>query len=160
MEKFLSHEAVIVHWEEFMDDVRGLAGEHEAEGWDPLVLTPGDVTPVAKAPPLRGLDVLIPGETFTSVRGWVEDEGRKFERTEVYRQESHGVVFLLLALFDDPTNTAIFVPLYYHTGAAEEMIESVEQHGSIFISLRELSNDESIAFEHDSPSLFLPDETD
>lgn len=156
MEKFLSREAVLVHWEEFMDDIRGVAGEYETEGWNPLVLTSGDVTPVSKAPPLRGLDVLIPGETFATIRGWIEGDGREFERTEVFRQESHGVVFLLLALFDDPTDTAIFVPLYYHSGAAEEMIESVERHGSIFVSLRELSGEESIAFEHESPSLFLP----
>jgi hypothetical protein len=157
MENFLGREAILAHWEEFMDDIRALAGEYESMGWDPLVITPGDVTPVSEEPLQPGLDVLVPDDDFSTIQAWIDEDGREFDRTEVYRQEKQDVVFLLITLFDEPSDTAILVPLYYHTGAAEAMIEAVEQRGHINVSLRPLSGDASVVFELDSPGLFLHD---
>jgi hypothetical protein len=157
MRSLMGHDVVKRFWEELMEDAEQLAAERRDEGWETLVLTPGDVTPVARDPPLRGLDVVVGGDEFETLQRWVEDDGIAFESSNVYRQERSDVVFVLLTLLNEPTGTAVFCPLYYHRQVAEEMLRAVEEAGTIFVSVRSLSPDETVSFEHDEPALFVPD---
>lgn len=155
----MGHDVVKRFWEELLEDAEQLAADRRDEGWETLVLTPGDVTPVASDPPLRGLDVVVGGDEFETLQRWVEEEGISFASSNVYRQERSDVVFVLLALLDEPSETAVFCPLYYHRQVAEEMLQAVEDAGTIFVSVRSLSPDETVSFEHDEPALFVADES-
>ncbi|WP_247729928.1 DUF7529 family protein [Halovivax limisalsi] len=159
MAHFLEREAIARYWSDFVDDCEAIAADDREAGWETHLLSPGDVTPIADPPEHAGLDVLVPGETFDTLREWVEDDGRTFERTTVYRQARENVVFLLLSLYDEPTETAIYVPMTYHVGGAEAMIEAVRSSETITITLRPLSGDDAVQFGHDEPDLFLPPES-
>lgn len=159
MAHFLEREAIAVYWSDFVDDCEAIVAEDREAGRETHLLSPGDVTPISEPPENAGLDVLVPGETFDTLLAWVEEDGRTFERTTVYRQERENVVFLLLSLYDEPTETACYVPMTYHVGAAEAMIGTVRETGAITITLRPLSGDDAVQFDHDEPDLFLPPES-
>jgi hypothetical protein len=53
-------EAVTERWQEVLADAAAVAAEYREAGWETLVVSPGDVTPLDGDP--FGLDVLAPDE--------------------------------------------------------------------------------------------------
>jgi hypothetical protein len=156
VKRFVGHDVAAAFWESFIEDAKAIAGEDRFADWETTVLRPGDVT--ARDPALDpvDVDVLVGGDQFELLERWVEEEGRAFERAEVYRREKDGVVFVLAAFLDEASSTGVFIPLFYVPSAAEEMVESVRDRGTIRIGIRPLTGDQYVTFEHERAELFLP----
>lgn len=143
------------YWQDLLDDTAATAREYEDEGWETLVLTPGDVTPRYDSDQPDGLSVLVPDPDHEELADLVA-EGQ-FDDVEVYRNTGGPVVFLLVVERDTDEETAILIPAYYNAVTHSEFVETVESAGRMPIHVRALGAAEALRFVHDSVSLFTPE---
>lgn len=142
-------------WPNLLEDMAATAAEYAESNWEPLQLHPGDVTPVTgDAVEHVGFDVLLPDDEFEALTG-VIDDGASFDAFDVYTTTVGGVVFLLVAMEDPTTETAVLFPLYYRPGedGLAEVREHAEETGAVQTHLRRLAEDRYVTFTLDEPSL-------
>ena len=80
--------AVGERWRALLEDAETTAAEYAADGYDTIVVHPGDVTPVTGEP--YGLDVLAPGDEFEALEELVESA--TFDTSHVYYADE-GVIY-------------------------------------------------------------------
>lgn len=144
------------HWPALIAEAESLLGEYESEGWETLLVYPGDVTPLSERERC-GLDLLVPGDEYEPLAEWVEDRGVEFPTAEVYSREEDEIALLVVLMLDPAAEVAVAFPAYYDRddGATEAMFERANHEGSIQSYLRKLTG-ETVVFSHDDPSIFRP----
>lgn len=144
------------HWEALREEAKAIAEEFEAEGWETLVIHPGDVTTVHERDRC-GLDVLIPGNEYEPLAEWVEERGLSFPSSEVYCRKEDETVLLAVVVRDSDNEAAVVFPAYYDREESEPMFERASDEGKLRTYLRKL-NGEMVVFSHDDPAIFRPSE--
>jgi hypothetical protein len=144
-------------WEEVLEDMEATAAEYRQEGWEVLEIHPGDVT-VRPEGERIGLDVLVPDDEFDRLQSLVADDVT-FDGYQVYRADQEGLVFVVVAMEDAGTETAVVYPAYYdtHQPDTNDMLDHARQEGELRSYLRILQG-EYVEFALEDPSLFVPED--
>lgn len=143
-------------WEEFMEDVAATAAEYREAGWETIECHPGDVAPLGPDADRLGLDVLVPDSEAAAVAEVFRDEDARFESCEIYSAVVEGTMFALVVVEDPGRELAVLIPTYYDIGFAEPVIAAAEEHGQMYVHVRDLDEDHVLTFAQDDPSLFRP----
>jgi hypothetical protein len=143
--------AVADRWQELLEDADAIAAEYRDDGWETLVVHPGDVTPVTGDP--FGLDVLAPGDEFEALEALVETA--TFDTSHVYRAAEGGVRFFIVASEATDDETAVVAPAFLAAREEEELAAQATEEGVMYTHVRPLSDDSRVTFSHDDPGLFF-----
>jgi hypothetical protein len=149
-------DATADYWERVVEDMAATANEYREDGWDVVEIHPGDVM-VATEDRRSGFEVLAPDDEFDRAAAAVDDSDG-LESANVFRAETEGSLFFVVALEDQSTETALLVPLQYVPGEESDFVEMVEEDGEVRTHVRPLDQRRVLTFTHDDPSLFLPAE--
>lgn len=139
-------------WQAVLDDAEATVAEYREQGWETLLLHPGDSVFV-DSDRRRGVDVVVPDPEFDDLRALVE--AHAFDDVEVFRAEGDGLVYLLVVERAPATEAAVLVPAYYDPVAAGSTLEAVRDEGEVRLFCRRLG-DEYVEFAHDDTGPFLP----
>jgi hypothetical protein len=143
--------AVADRWQELLEDADAIAAEYREDGWETLVVHPGDVTPITGDP--FGLDVLAPGDEFEALEALVETA--TFDTSHVYRAEEGGVRFFIIATEATAAETAVVVPAFLAAREESELAAKATDEGVMYTHVRPLSDETRVTFSHDDPGLFF-----
>lgn len=148
-------------WEQVLEDTAATAEAYREDGWTAIECHPGDITVVGTADveheaARTGIDVIVPDDEFDRVSAAVDDDGA-FDEVEMFRAEQEGVLFVVAAVENQVTETAILVPLYYDTGTADGFLSMVESEGVVRLHVRPLDERRVVTFTQGDPTPFLPD---
>lgn len=147
---------VVEYWDEVVADMEATAAEYREDGWHAVELHPGDVAAVTDPDSERfGLDVVLPGNEYETVLELVES-GSRFTSDQVFRAESGGVVFLVVAMEADTGDVVVLTPAYYDVETATDLREGVEAVGEMRTHLRPLETERIVTVSHDDPGRFFP----
>lgn len=146
-------ETVMAEWEAVVEEADGLAAEYEDDGWDAVVVHPGDVTAVLGED--YRFDVLAPGSEYQRVQEAVAEHD--FDRSHVYRETSGDVAFFLTVFEADATEVVVLVPTYVEIPEFDRLMDLARSDGAVPIHVRPLSDDERVSFAVDDPTLFVPE---
>ncbi|WP_430639101.1 DUF7529 family protein [Haloferax volcanii] len=146
-------------WETVVEDAEATAAEYEDEGWETLVLHPGDVSvlPPAKLPEATervGFDVLVPGSEFESLSSWVESA--EFDRYDVYRAREDDTVFVVSVVQDAAASKAVVVPLYYELSEVDAMATKARKQGELRLYVRPVEADRRVELVQSEPDPLFP----
>ncbi len=152
-------------WEDVIDDLEATAAEYAEDGWETVVVHPGDVTPLpTKTAVLNeadvdrlGFDVLLPGDEFEAVAETVENT--TFGEYDAYRGESGSLVFAVVVMKSDD-DTAVCFPIYYDADDAGIMLKRAAEQAELRTYLRPLDDSERVVFVHAAPERLFPAEFD
>lgn len=144
-------EAVSANWDAVAEEAQTLADDYREEGWETLVVHPGDVTPVFEDP--FGLDVLAPRSEFEEVK--THADASAFDTSHVYRQLSGNTVLLLLVFEATADSVAVLVPAYVSEEDLDRLFTPSREAGEMQTHVRPLTDDERVTFTTDDPSLFF-----
>jgi hypothetical protein len=140
-------------WRELLADAETTAAEYAADGFEPFLLHPGDVTPVTGDP--YGLDVLAPGDQVEPLRDLVRRG--TFDTSHVYATENCGTrVFLIVVEGDaDGGAVAVVVPAFLVIDRTPQLARQATDEGVMYTHVRPPSDDRRVTFSHEDPSLFF-----
>jgi hypothetical protein len=146
------------HWEQVMNDMAATAEEYRERGWDAHEVHPGDVGLFAndEKEGRTGIDLLAPDNEFDPVAK-AFDDADGFADAKVFRADTGGTVFFVVALESAETETAVLLPAYYSPPEHEEFMDMIYEDGEVRIHVRPLNERRILTFTHEDPSLFLPD---
>ena len=149
------------HWERVMEDMAATAEEYRERGWDAHGVHPGDVGLFADTEKegRTGIDLLAPDNEFDPVAE-AFDAADGFGDAQVFRADTGSSVFVVVALEDAETETAVLLPAHYSPPENEEFMEMIYADGEVRIHVRPLNERRILTFTHDDPSLFLPEGED
>lgn len=148
------------HWEKVIEDMEATASEYERDGWETLLLHPGDVAVLNGADGAGpGLDVVVPDPEFRDLVAAIDGDV-EVEAVDVYRASVASTTFLVIVL-EYTGELAVFVPVYYRTAGPkiETALRRAHDDGEFVTRLRRLAG-ESVIISHEDPSLFAPDPED
>ncbi|MFC7202963.1 hypothetical protein ACFQJC_05520 [Haloferax namakaokahaiae] len=150
---------LVERWETVVEDAEAMAAEYAEDGWETLVLHPGDVTPMppANLPDATdrvGFDVLVPGSEFDLLSEWVADAD--FDRYDVYRAKEKGVIFAVSAVEAPESEQVVLVPLYYGVEKVMETSKKAREQGELRLYVRPLEYDEHVELVQSEPSVLFP----
>ncbi|KAB1187270.1 MULTISPECIES: hypothetical protein [Haloferax] len=152
-------EGVLSFWETVVEDAEATAEEYEAEGWETLVLHPGDVTvlPPANLPDATervGFDILVPGREFETLSEWVDHAA--FDRYDVYRARESGTVFAVSVVQAPAAEKAVVVPLYYALDKVDVMAKKAREQGELRLYVRPVEADQRVELLQSDPDPLFP----
>ncbi|MDS0300017.1 hypothetical protein NDI76_14820 [Halogeometricum sp. S1BR25-6] len=136
-------------WDAVVDEMEVTAAAYRDAGWAVTELHPGEVRPVPAyldtgGTDRTGLDVLVPAEEFETVQRLVE--ARSFDAHDASRVADGETVFAVVVMRDGSAAEAVAVPVYYASAAAAPMLERVDAHGELHLSVRSPSADGRVEF--------------
>jgi hypothetical protein len=145
--------AVGERWQALLEDAETTAAEYAADGYETLVVHPGDVTPVTGEP--YGLDVLAPGDEFEALEELVE--AATFDTSHVYYADEGGTRLLVVVVEGtaDDGDIVVVVPAFLAIDRTPELARQATDEGVMYTHVRPLSDDSRVTFAHDDPSLFF-----
>ncbi|MFQ3319064.1 MAG: hypothetical protein ACI8UR_002079 [Natronomonas sp.] len=143
--------AATERWQELLDDAAAVADEYRENGWETLVLSTGDVTPLADDP--FGLDVVAPTEEFEALEALVE--GASFDTSHVFRDEDDGLRFLIIAIEASDHGAAVVVPAFLSLDEEASLAERAQTEGTMYTHVRPPDSGGRVTFTHDEPELFF-----
>ncbi|WP_410766348.1 hypothetical protein [Haloferax sp. DFSO60] len=152
-------ENMVDRWEDVVEDAEAMAAEYAEDGWETLVLHPGDVTPMppANLPDATdrvGFDVLVPGSEFDALSEWVSDAD--FDRYDVYRAKEKGTIFAVSAVEAPESEQVVLVPLYYGVEKVTKTAEKAREQGELRLYVRPLEYEEHVELVQSEPSALFP----
>lgn len=151
MDERVPPSALETRWRELLEDAEAVATRYREDGRETLLLSPGDVAPLAGDP--YGLDVLVPAEEFETLEALVETV--TFDASSVYRDDEAGVRFLIVAVEAADGDVAVVVPTYFDPADAANLRERALEEGTTYTHVRTQSADSRVTFSHDDPELFF-----
>ena len=146
------------HWEAVMEDMAATAEEYRDRGWDAHEVHPGDVGLFTdrEKEGRTGIDLLAPDNEFDPVADAV-DAADGFESAQVFRADTDGSVYVVVALESPETETVVLLPAHYSPPENEAFMDMIYEEGEVRIHVRPLNERRILTFTHEDPSLFLPD---
>ncbi|PSP55008.1 hypothetical protein BRC82_07885 [Halobacteriales archaeon QS_1_67_19] len=143
-------------WDDIVADMEATAEEYEADGWETLLLHPGDVTTLSPGEDDErfGVDVLVPDDEFEAVEELLAGPA-SIDSYEAFRAMGDGLVLFVVAMEDREQELAVLYPGYYDVQDAQAMLQAAQRESEMRTYLRTLSN-EYIEFTHDEPENFAP----
>ncbi|EMA44372.1 hypothetical protein C448_08864 [Halococcus morrhuae DSM 1307] len=144
-------------WAATLDDMDALAAEYEADGWETLTIPAGHTSteaPESGDEERFGLVYVIP-DNYAEEFSDVFDDG-EFPRYDVFRNESHGQVFLVTLLADPESETAVFVAGGFERRGSRPLMGAASDAGTMYTHLQTLDGTQLGSFEHDDPEKFFP----
>jgi hypothetical protein len=144
-------------WAATLEDMDALAEEYEAEGWATVTIPAGHTAteaPESGDDERYGLVYVIPdnyAEEFTDAL----DAG-EFPQYDVFRNESHGQVFLVTVLADPDSARAVFVAGGFERRGSRPLMSVAHETGTMYTHLQTLDGTQLGSFEHDDPEKFFP----
>jgi len=139
------------NWQTLVAEMENLASELSSEGWEPVVLRPGDISAVDD-PDNFGLHVLIPDNEFEELETLV-DQGATFDAFEIYKNAGDTYVYAIVVVRDAGTGSAVLYPIYYTATKREKMANRSKERGELRTCFRTLS-DSRIVITHDPEAFF------
>jgi hypothetical protein len=133
------------------DDIGDLGGD---PGTDSDADAADDGTDGDDDPEFVGLDVVVPGDEFTTLERVVADAS--FDEYETYRTRRGGVVFLVIAMQSAGAGRTVLLPVYYATNEARRMAELARERGRLRTRIRPLSDERRVVFTQVDPGPLLP----
>ncbi|AFK19586.1 hypothetical protein E6P09_02240 [Haloferax mediterranei ATCC 33500] len=146
-------------WETVIEDAEATAAEYAEEGWETLVLHPGDVTvlPPSNLPDATdrvGFDVLVPGSEFEALSEWVADAS--FDRYDVYRAREGGTMFVVSVVQAAQAENAVVVPLYYGLDKVDVLKTRAKEQGALRLYVRPVEADQRVELVQSNPAPLFP----
>jgi hypothetical protein len=145
-------------WERTISDMKAMAEELEADGWDVTYVGAGHTAPESpRAEPegRYGLTYVIPNNYAEEFTEAFRADG--YEEYEVFRNETGGSVFQVTALYDEPTNRAILIAGNYELMHANPLMATAVRTGEMYTHVQLLDETHLGSFRHDGWELFFPD---
>lgn len=151
--------SVLGNWDDVMEDMEATEEEYRKKGWETLKVIPGDVTPLTTSDisDMYGLDVVLPDNEFLELDEIIEERDLEFDEFEVYKANKSGIMFLVVVMMATEDEFALLYPAYYDPARSQGMMKEAIQKGKMKTHIRRLKNDKMITFDHEDPSLFLPE---
>lgn len=149
-------------WQATIDDMNGMAGELEQEGWTVTAIAAENTAP---NPPdvgdtdRYGFIHVIPdnaAESFSEVFERGHEEGGGFPEYEVYRSESGGRVFQVTVLYDEQTASVILLAGNYELQHAQELMETATEREELYTHVQTLDTTLLGSFRHEGWEIFFP----
>jgi hypothetical protein len=144
-------------WAATLDDMDALAAEYAADGWETLTIPAGHTAteaPESGDEERFGLVYVIPDNYAEEFSDAFEDG--EFPRYDVFRNESHGQVFLVTMLADPDSETAVFVAGGFERRGSRPLMGAASEAGTMYTHLQTLDGTQLGSFEHDDPEKFFP----
>ncbi|MBV0924486.1 hypothetical protein KTS45_09770 [Halomicroarcula limicola] len=143
-------------WEQVVEDMAATATAYRDRGWDAHEIHPGDVAITADDVERTGAELLAPDNEFDPLVD-AFDSTAGFERAEVFRADTGGTVYAVVAFENEAAATAVLTPVYYSPEKHDEFVEMVEREGEVRIHVRPLDERRVLTFTIGDPDGFLPD---
>ena len=144
-------------WEATIEEMKSMAAELEADGWDATYVGAGHTAPESPRvePEGRfGLTYVIPNnyeEDFTSAF-----RAGGYTEYEVFRNEVAGTVFQVTVLYDEETNRAILLAGNYELMHANPLILTSMRQGETYTHVQLLDGTHLGSFRHEQWEPFFP----
>jgi hypothetical protein len=145
-------------WQRTLDDMEALAEELREDGWDVVTIPAGHTAPEnpdAGETDRWGLVHVIPGNKAEPFGEAVE--ANEFPRFEVYQQEVDGRVFLVTALEDPDSETAILIAGNFEMRHAPGLVNTAQDEGHMYTHVQKLDKTVLGTFRHEDYEPFFPD---
>ncbi|WP_276272136.1 DUF7529 family protein [Haloarcula litorea] len=146
---------VMPYWDQVVEDMAATADEYRDRDWTAREIHPGDVAVRTGDVERTGIELLAPDNEFDPVAAAFDRAGG-FGRAEVFRADTGGTIYAVVALEDPETETAVLVPLYFSPGEHEEFVEAARAEGEIRVHVRPLDERRVLTFTIDDPEQVLP----
>jgi L-rhamnose mutarotase len=146
-------------WEQVIEEMRELAAQREADGWETITVHAGETTP---EPPSAGdsdrfgIVYTVPDNVADEVRSVVESAS--VDEYTVYRRKLGRTLFLVTELADTDDQLALFVAGALNLQFADQLFEAATDRGEMYTHLQLLDWTHLASFYHDDPSAFIPEE--
>lgn len=144
-------------WERTLAEMRDLAAERAAAGWDTATVSAGNTAP---EPPgigdsdRFGFVYTVPDDAAQAVESIVVD-GDVDEYT-VYRRAAGGRLFHVVELVDSAAETALFVAGTVELTRLDDLRSAARADGVVYTHLQLLDRTELGSIRHDDPAAFFP----
>jgi hypothetical protein len=148
-------------WEQAVGEMRELAAERAADGWETVTIHAGETTP---EPPSEGdsdrfgVVYTIPDNAAEEVQSVVENAS--VDEYTVYRRSVGSTLFLVTEFADSEAEVALFVAGAVNLQFADELFAAATERGEIYSHLQLLDWTHLASFRHDDPSAFIPERND
>lgn len=139
------------YWKALLAEADELGAEYEDDGWEVLVIHPGDVTPIDGED--FGLDVLAPGDEFEAVEELLEQA--TFDTSHVYHKSTDSLGLFVTVFEATGTETVVVVPIYATEREMQPLVTPATQEGEMRVHVRPLSDDQRVTFTVADQSLFF-----
>jgi hypothetical protein len=143
-------------WDDLRAEAETLAASLRDQGWTVVTAATTSVAAVDDQP-RTGFFVDVPTAQIDAIRDHLES-GATIEAADVYYHTTARTTYALVVERDDTNDVAVLVPMYYDLDDARPLLETGVDHGRLLIYLQGAETDQSVAFSHDEPSLFIDDD--
>lgn len=154
-ENFNRMNKALVNWGKVTEEIEGLAEQYDKEGWQTLVLHPGDVVPKPagddSAPSFR---LVVPDSELNELAALVERK-EAFDEFEIHAAATEEVEYFLVIVKSNTHERAIFYPVFYDLDVDTEFVSELEDSDAVHSTITDLNNSQKFVFAHNEPSLFL-----
>lgn len=144
-------------WSETIDEMKAMAADLEAEGWDAFYVAAGHTAP--ETPEVGDSDRF--GLIHVVPDNYADDFVEAFEagdypEYDVFRNEVAGTVFSVTVLRDPDSKTAILVASALTLSDATPMITESREQETTYTHVQTLDGTHLGSFEHEAPEKFFP----
>lgn len=143
------------HWSDLQADIDDIAAEYRDDGWETLVLHPGDVSVRPEDDETHGFSLVVPQSELQTLKSWTQESSAAFDSFKAFRSTQDNLVFLAVVMEDAATGRAVLFPLYYDPKTDEHLERQAMTAGHLYTYVSGLAGDEAISFRHDNPKLFF-----
>jgi len=144
-------------WERTVTEMRELAADREAEGWETVTVRAGDTAPEppdAGESDRFGFVYTVPGSAADSFRAVYE--AGEFDSYTVYRRQAGDTLFLVTEVVDTDAERAVFLAGAVDLGVAGDLREAAVEAGELHSHVQLLDWTHLGSFRHDDPAAFFP----
>lgn len=152
-EKINRSNKALAHWDDLLDDVQAIAAEYKENGWETLVLHPGDIATITEGD--AGFRLIVPESELNALAEAVKGAEESFNEFELHRAPTDDLLLFIVVVKSSDYDHAILFPTYYEPDVDEEFVTAVREQGSVFTEITNLDQSRRYSFRHDDPSLFF-----
>jgi hypothetical protein len=145
-------------WRRTVSDVRAMARDREAAGYEAMQLFADDTTPLAPGSggtDRWGLTYLIDDDAADAFRAF--DARTAFDETAVYQRTTGGNVFVATECLDHDAAAVLFVAGVYRRRRAADLARAATERGRMWTHVRRLDGTVVGSVEHEAAEPFFPD---
>ncbi|MFB9823360.1 DUF7529 family protein [Halobaculum roseum] len=155
-DKFNRMNKALVRWDEMTDEIERLTQEYDAEGWETLVLHPGDVVPQpAEDDSNPAFRLTVPDSELDALSEFVGEDDSEFDEYETHQAAADEVNLFLIILKSTTFERAVFYPVYYDPAVDIQFVDDVQDSDVLHTTVTDLNKSREFVFFHDTPELFI-----